>query len=199
MKTLIRLARHLLRRPAPAYRGWQDFELGKYVTDPVPAERVKYVDIMPDLSRWQEEMLKHQVWGLRHRLLQDSLRPEDFTVALRPDGPPRPHPVPLTIFGIPVRLDANVPRGTIRLESKPHFQPAPPADRALLLSGLPTFAGLGTHVVIPPGNTDAEWKPLSVSPASVPPHEYRRDGRKVEIRRCMPDLPLGLYDGGDWT
>lgn len=192
-----RFARLVTRRQPPAYRGWQDFELGTYVTDPAPVERVKYVDILPNLSRWQEEMLKHQVWGLRHRLLQDNLRPEDFTVSIRPDDNSRNHqPVPLTIFGMPVRFDPNMPRDQVRIEQKPHFQPAPPPDRALLISGLPNFTGLGTHVVIPPGSTDNEWKPLTVSPASVPPHEYQRDGRTVKIRRCMPDLRLGLYGAG---
>jgi hypothetical protein len=72
MKTLIRLARRLLRRPAPAYRGWQDFELGTYVTDPAPVERTMWIDILPDLVPYQEAMLRHQAWAEHRAALRRS-------------------------------------------------------------------------------------------------------------------------------
>lgn len=37
--TAYRLARLITRRQPPTYRGWQDFEVGTYVTDPAPVER----------------------------------------------------------------------------------------------------------------------------------------------------------------
>jgi hypothetical protein len=118
MKTLIRLARRLLRRPAPAYHGWQDFELGTYVTDPAPVERVKYVDIMPDLSRWQEAMLKHHAWLVRNQMLTAHRRPEDARISIHNAEQTRDS---LTVFGIPIRLDPSIPPGEVHIQTTDRF------------------------------------------------------------------------------
>src|SRR5690349_15750911 len=52
-------------------------------------------------------------------------------------------------------------------------------DRVMALDLLPDIGG---------------WKTLPVSPDTVAPHEYRRDGRKVEIRRKVDTPPVSWRD-----
>lgn len=67
-----RFARLVTRRQPPKHHGWQDFELGTYVTDPAPVERTMWIDILPELLPHQEAMLRHQVWNEERAALRRS-------------------------------------------------------------------------------------------------------------------------------
>jgi hypothetical protein len=103
---IARLIRRALRRPAPAYRGWQDLELGTYVTAPAPPDLVIEIPItlpaMPDLLPWQENLLRDRGWMVRDGMLQAHRRPEDARITIC--GDPAPEHEGLQVWGIPVRL-----------------------------------------------------------------------------------------------
>lgn len=128
MKIIARILTRL-RRPAPAYRGWQDFELGTYVTDPAPAANrstpaVTLHDLLPDLLPWQEELLRVQGWDVRNRMLQANRRPEDARITIH--GDPAPEHARLTVYGIPVRLLPNIPIEEMLVEVTDRIGVPPP-------------------------------------------------------------------------
>lgn len=119
-----RFARLVTRRQPPDYRGWQDFELGTYVTDPAPVERrpipsVGYValDEILGLQPWQEDTLRVYSARVRERMLQEHRRPQDARITIH--GPKKV--TGLTAFGIPVVVDPAIPLLRVDVELLDRF------------------------------------------------------------------------------
>jgi hypothetical protein len=88
--------------------------------------------------------------------------------------------------------DFEVGAYATRLAYPPPPTPEPAfINRALLVRGIPEFAGIGAQLVIPAADTFGAWLPLK-TPPGTPQHEYKRDGMKVWVRRATPDLRIDL-------